>query len=456
MAETRTPVRVVLYVCAVSALALAIGVWCGLETDRWPTQIFFAVLFMVARELRLRLSATSVTVLSVSGIIGVVSLPLLGPYAALSALAALLLPGKRSTPLLRRVFNTSSSAIAIFAGGLVYTGLGGPVQTSLMSVPVGPALFALAVSMVVLFGVNIALLGMILRIDHDVPLRSTLRLLVTRAMLGQLVFAFVGYMVAQLWLGTLGPPAALLLLLPIVVGQLAIIQGEAEQKVHEATLRTLAQALETKDPYTRGHGERVGEGVTQLAVRLGWSPERADKIGAAGLLHDVGKIAVPTRIIRKAGSLDPSEVEAVQLHPLRGVELVREIGFLDDALEGIRHHHERFDGNGYPSGLVGRAIPEFARVIAVVDAYDSMTTARTYRDPFERDEALAELRRGRGTQFDPVPVDAFLELMDGGSWAPARPQLPTPREPAAPPSVPNPDRPAGSAPSVPPAHPRRP
>jgi len=216
-------------------------------------------------------------------------------------------------------------------------------------------------------------------------------------------------MVAQLWLGTLGPTAAILLLLPLVVGQFAILQSEGDQRVYQATLRALAKALETKDPYTRGHGERVGGSVAAITRARAWTPERVEMATAAGLLHDVGKIAVPTTLIRKSSGLSTDEWAAFRLHPLRGVEVVRGIGFLDDAVAGIRHHHERFDGGGYPSGLEGYDIPVVARVIGVADAYDAMTTARTYRAPLGTEEAIAELRRSSGNQFDPEFVTTFVE-----------------------------------------------
>ena len=211
----------------------------------------------------------------------------------------------------------------------------------------------------------------------------------------------------------------------------------------------MAKVLETKDPYTRGHGERVGDGVGALTKSLGWAPERTEMASAAGLLHDVGKIAVPTTLIRKSGGLSNDEFAAFQLHPLRGVEVVRGIGFLDAAIEGIRHHHERFDGGGYPSGLVGFDIPVVARVIGVVDAYDAMTTARTYRAPMPPADALAELRRTSGTQFDPDYVAAFVGLVESGRWSPPTVTVPQPTDIAGADGVRDPDDPVPVATPVP-------
>jgi HD-GYP domain-containing protein (c-di-GMP phosphodiesterase class II) len=136
----------------------------------------------------------------------------------------------------------------------------------------------------------------------------------------------------------------------------------------------------------------------------------------------VGKLGVPTRVLQKTGKLTEEEYAAIQLHPMRGLDIVREIGFLDEALAGIMHHHERIDGRGYPMGLAGDEIPEFARVLAVADAFDSMTSTRSYRGARPVDEAIAELRKWSGTQFDPAFVDAFVAAIRREGWQ--RPEAP--------------------------------
>jgi HD-GYP domain-containing protein (c-di-GMP phosphodiesterase class II) len=136
----------------------------------------------------------------------------------------------------------------------------------------------------------------------------------------------------------------------------------------------------------------------------------------AGMLHDVGKLGVPTKVLQKTGPLTEEEYAAIQLHPMRGLEIVREIGFLTEALAGIMHHHERVDGRGYPMGFAGHEIPEFARIIAVADAFDSMTSTRSYRQARRIDEAITELRKGAGTQFDPLLVDAFIAALETEGW----------------------------------------
>jgi HD-GYP domain-containing protein (c-di-GMP phosphodiesterase class II) len=188
----------------------------------------------------------------------------------------------------------------------------------------------------------------------------------------------------------------------------------------------LCQAVETKDFYTRGHSDRVSRGSVMIARQIGMRGERVEAIRYAGMLHDVGKLGVPTRVLQKTGKLTEEEYAAIQLHPYRGLDIVREIGFLDEALAGIMHHHERIDGRGYPMGLAGDEIPEFARVLAVADAFDSMTSTRSYRGARPVEEAIAELRKWSGTQFDPAFVDAFVAAIKRDGWQRPEPSvLPT-------------------------------
>jgi HD-GYP domain-containing protein (c-di-GMP phosphodiesterase class II) len=167
----------------------------------------------------------------------------------------------------------------------------------------------------------------------------------------------------------------------------------------------------------------VSRGAVMISTEIGMRAERIAAIRYAGMLHDVGKLGVATRVLQKTGKLTEEEYAAIQLHPMRGLDIVREIGFLDEALAGIMHHHERIDGRGYPMGLAGDEIPEFARVLAVADAFDSMTSTRSYRGARPVEEAVAELRKWSGTQFDPAFVDAFVAAIKRDGWQSPEPPL---------------------------------
>jgi putative nucleotidyltransferase with HDIG domain len=177
------------------------------------------------------------------------------------------------------------------------------------------------------------------------------------------------------------------------------------------SLLGLANALEAKDPYTRGHSERVGGSARRLALALGVAPEEAEVIGQAGLLHDIGKIGVPEAVLRKPGPLDAEEWTVMRRHPETGAQIVAPFEFFARGALVIRHHHERWDGTGYPDGLAGDAIPFGSRLIAVVDVYDALTSARPYRAALPHATALAALAEQAGRTLDPGVVRAFVDLV---------------------------------------------
>jgi HD-GYP domain-containing protein (c-di-GMP phosphodiesterase class II) len=217
-------------------------------------------------------------------------------------------------------------------------------------------------------------------------------------------------------------------LLPLFVARWAFGQYHAQQRSYDATIAALCQAVETKDYYTRGHCTRVSLGSSMIAHEVGMGMERLRAIRYAGMLHDVGKLGVPTKVLQKDGPLTEEEFAAIQLHPMRGLEIVQGIDFLDEAFAGIMHHHERHDGRGYPMGLAADEIPEFARIIAVADAFDSMTSDRAYRGARPIEVAVEELRKGAGTHFDPVMVEAFMRALEREPWQPPRRVEPPPPE----------------------------
>lgn len=177
-------------------------------------------------------------------------------------------------------------------------------------------------------------------------------------------------------------------------------------------LDRLCATVDARDAYTAGHSRRVCEIASRMGEELGLSHGELEMLGHAALFHDIGRIAVPDSIPMKPGPLSRSERSVMQIHPQEGAEIVSRLGFLADAVPAIRHHHENFDGSGYPVGLVGVEIPLGARIIRVADALDAMMNARVYRPGRSLEQALAELRRGSGTQFCPRCVDAALAVAD--------------------------------------------
>jgi len=180
------------------------------------------------------------------------------------------------------------------------------------------------------------------------------------------------------------------------------------------SLLGLANALEAKDVYTRGHSERVGTSSRRLALALGLSEPEAEIVARAGLLHDIGKIGVPETVLRKAGPLTSEEWALMRRHPLIGAQIVAPFEFFTAGATVIRHHRERVDGSGYPDGLAGDAIPVGARIVAVADVYDALTSDRPYRQAMSNADARAFLRTQAGLGLDDEMVDAFIGLTENG------------------------------------------
>jgi len=178
-----------------------------------------------------------------------------------------------------------------------------------------------------------------------------------------------------------------------------------------ATVRALAGAVEARDAYTAHHGDRVTAYGIALAAASGLEIADESELECAFLLHDTGKVAIPDGILFKAGTLDPQEREVMQRHPVIGEEIIREIAFLEPARPLVRHHHERWDGGGYPDGLAGEEIPLVARVFALADALDALTSDRPYRAAVGIAKAREVIERSDG-QFDPAVLEAFATIDD--------------------------------------------
>ncbi len=184
------------------------------------------------------------------------------------------------------------------------------------------------------------------------------------------------------------------------------------QRSYLETIRALVQAVEEKDRYTRGHSERVTLFAVKIARAMRLPARQLEMLQYAGALHDIGKIGIDLSIIHKSGRLTEVEFAEIRNHPLIGERILRPIGFLADALPAVAQHHERFDGTGYPLGLKAEQLAREARILAVADAYDAMITERPYRKPLSRRDAVSELLRCSGTQFDPAIVEHFVEILD--------------------------------------------
>ena len=417
-----------LYIGTVAVLAVVLvarGPFTGVS---WRYVVFLGFLVIVSesRATQLRKGQLSWSSSSAAMLASVV---LVGPVGAAIVGACTALGLRRGPYILQRVFNTSMYALSAYLAGRAYLALGGqvglPNENSFPGI-LKPFAFAALVHVAANHGLLSGVLWLTRGHDRESSAgpgsRGVGAGLTGRLLLSDLGYAAYGLLIAALW-SVVGPFAPLLVLIPLFVARWAVAQFAEQQKAYEATVGALCQAVETKDFYTRGHSDRVSRGSVMIAREIGMRGDRVEAIRYAGMLHDVGKLGVPTKVLQKTGKLTEEEYAAIQLHPMRGLDIVREIGFLDEALAGIMHHHERIDGRGYPMGLAGDEIPEFARVLAVADAFDSMTSTRSYRGARPVDEAIEELRKWSGTQFDPAFVDAFVAALKREGWQHPQPPV---------------------------------
>jgi HD-GYP domain-containing protein (c-di-GMP phosphodiesterase class II) len=408
-----------LYVASVVAGALVLLGFAVVNRPQGRMEIVAILLLLhVVSESLLARGSRDMASISLGSVTSLAAIPLVGVWgAAIAAWSAVLAHAPQGTPIVKRLFNGAQMSLSAGAAGMVYHLLNGPIGLKASDFP--KVLIPILAADVVHCAVNGALVAVIVGLQHRVSPAVVFQGTMARSVLAYLAYGLFGVSLAVLWDGAhVGAVAAVLLLLPLVVARWAYAQYAEEQRAYDRTVRALMAAVETKDVYTRGHSERVSAASVLVARAIGMREDRVGSLRYAGMLHDIGKLGVPTRVLQKSGGLTEDEFAAIQRHPMQGLEIVREIDFLDEANAGIMHHHERLDGLGYPMGLKGEQIPEFARVIAVADAFDSMTTTRSYRGARSVEEAIVELRRCAGTQFDPPMVEALVRGLDEHGWDP--------------------------------------
>jgi hypothetical protein len=408
------PIRARGYVVMVVVLGVVLVIWSATQVESWIVTLQLMAAYTACDSLYTRSSAASRPILTLGVIVALASYPLVGVWGAALVSASGGLTFNQPSNVIKRLFNGAQLALAAGAGGVIYVIFSGPTG-DLDPGDFPHVLLPFLAADVVHCAVNGLLVATVIALTERRRLRAVWYGGMSSTAVAYVGNGLFGLMLAVLWSG-MGWIAAPLLMIPLFAARWAYAQYAEQQAAYDATIRTLVQAVETKDWYTRGHSERVAEAVVLIARELGMADDRMSSLRYAGILHDVGKLGVPTKLLRKAGELTNDEFEAIKLHPMRGLEIVREIAFLEEAVAGILHHHEKMDGRGYPMGLRGADIPEFARIIAVADAFDSMTSTRSYRGARSVEAAIGELRMCAGSQFDPVMVEALVKAVATHGW----------------------------------------
>jgi len=366
-----------------------------------------------------------------------------GTWGAVIVAASQVLVSAPDSQLVKSVFNSAVRVLSVWAAGMVFTLLashyivvgtsGSPSRSLLVNwldkqsafgrwevlVLIAAVLIANLVSVIT----NVSMIGAIVAITGKSSFAAT-TFEMAQSIGGPLALnSILGLMLAVVYLHSgVGGLAMVLVMLPLFAARWVFAQIAGERAAQEATLAALIKAVETKDWYTKGHSERVAVAALQIGASLKLESDLMRELRFAGMLHDVGKLGVPTGVLIKPGRLDDAEFDAIKRHPVLGQEVVRGIEFLEEAKRGIYYHHERIDGRGYPEGLKGDEIPLFARILGVADAFDSMTQVRSYRGARSVAAALEELDAHRGTQFDSRMVDALIAALEAG-WQPETPPV---------------------------------
>jgi len=405
-ARRSAPLRVRAYVWAVLALALTLLPVSALHSVAWSAvavveAVLLATLIAAAhrRPIQIGLKRT-LNVSTAPEVAAVLLLP--GPLAVLALIAGTA-AGERRAPLIQRAFNLAVAAMRAIAGIAVLA-----LQPHLSPHAVAEPAVALT-AVCVMYGVGLLLVVGVAGVQlRENPLRrawATPRdTLVAEATLG-----LTGVMAALAT--TQGAWALALLIAPAAIAQRALRDGVALKAQTRLALEDLADIVDMRDHYTFEHSRRVAELSRATAQKLGLGAAEVDLITMSGRVHDVGKIGIKSSVLMKPGSLTDREFAEMRSHPVVGARLIANFPQFARGHDYVLHHHERFDGKGYPRGLAGAAIPFGARVLAVADAWDAMTSHRAYRKALVIETVYAELERGRGTQFDPRVLDAFLQAL---------------------------------------------
>lgn len=348
---------------------------------------------------------------SVGFAIWLASIFLFGPTGGsiVAASAALSIPALlRKDPPVKFFFNAAQYTISATLSGLVFIGLRG---ATLMAVPqIGlPADFLPFVAAATVFYViNSSLITAVIALTGEIGFRRIWLLNVYPFMPNFAAMTALATTMAILHAKT-SYFGLLLLIVPLMVARQTFHLYSALRESHISTIKSLIASIEAKDTYTRGHSERVAEIAVKIGRRMGLSEKVLERLEYAALLHDIGKIGIPKSILLKPSHLDDQEYNEVKKHPFLGAMIVEEIEFLHDIVPVVFHHHERLDGRGYVDGLKGEGIPLLARILAVADSFDAMTSERAYRPPYPLEDAARELADNAGNQFDRNVVQAFMD-----------------------------------------------
>ncbi len=333
--------------------------------------------------------------------------PLFG--ALVAGIGALIVELMQRRAPIKLCVNVNNYIVSVFVAGWTYTQLADLSRTPISSAQnIIATLVTVAVFDVVSTGLMAIILSQVVATTPYRVWRNNMRGVAFETFTLPIIGALVPVLYAQ------SPFAVLFVVIPLLGPYLSVERYAQIHRETRSTIELVADMLDRRDPYTAEHSKRVSEYVSMIIAEMpSLTFEDREVILAAAPVHDIGKIGTTDFVLSKPGKLTDEEREIIKRHAAEGASILGILSMYQDVSVVVRHHHERWDGRGYPDGLFGEDIPVGSRVIAVADTYDAMTSDRVYRKALSRQVALAEIRRGSGTQFDPTVVNAFLRVMQG-------------------------------------------
>ena len=375
--------------------------------------LFWAVLAIVVESLLIPMPNNTVGV-SVGYAINIATIIIGGPLLATTTaglgflLRAPKIEGRGyvhvfNLPPHKSVFNVSQSIIVTALMSLIYLLLGGGIgEFALLT-----TIFVLLIGVVINTTIISGFLSIANKVDFSDTWISTMKGIFTSS----LAVGTIGIIIALAYIGY-GYGAVILFFGPLLLARYSFKLYIEMRNLYLSTIQALNKTVEAKDPYTSGHANRVEKFAVELAKAYHLPFESIQNLKTASILHDIGKIGIHDEILNKASRLTQEEYQEIMRHPAIGAEIISKVNFLSDITTIVRHHHERYDGKGYPDGLSGEDIPIEAAILMIADSYDAMTSDRPYRKAMTPEEALSELENNAGTQFHPELVKVFVSIMD--------------------------------------------
>jgi len=374
----------------------------------WFVLIFFLAISAFAEFIPVDLPVSGAV--SIGFPIDFVLILVYGPALAMLITALGALIGEtieRERSWYKEMFNASQFALSAGLAGIVYQKLGGIVGAVNLSNYIIPAIACA----LVYYLVNSNLFIMVTHLAEGKSIWSIWKTQLKGIIVTYIALAPIGFIMAMVYV-TIGIWGIILFFFPLILARRSFELYTKMRRVYLETIRALAAAIDAKDPYTKGHSERVAKTSVALAQELNLSDRDIENIEYTALLHDIGKIGIADNILGKNSSLTNEEFDKIKEHTVMGAKIIEPVDFLKNSYKAIYHHHEKYNGKGYPDGLKEKDIPLLARIIAVADAYDAMSSDRPYRKKLNKDKILKELKDQSGKQFDPEVVKALISALD--------------------------------------------